>query len=248
MIGNGVTALRERVLVIVPAFNEARNLTPVIRGVQTVVPDADVLVVDDGSVDDTVDVARQAGARVVSHAFNLGYGVALQTGFKYAVAGDYDYVIHLDGDGQHEPQGVSDILDALRAGTADVVIGSRYLAQPPAWAGRWRRRASQLLALLTSWITGQPITDPTSGFQGGNRQAVQFYAQDIYPADFPDADVVIMLCKAGFRIREIPVTMYDRASGRSMHAGVRLLYYGYKMTLAIALTFVRDHRVLGREA
>ena len=111
-----------------------------------------------------------------------------------------------------------------------------------------RRRASRLLALLTSWIIGQPLTDPTSGFQGHNRPAVAFCAQDCYPVDFPDADVMIMLHKAGFRISELPVTMYVRAEGRSMHAGIRWLYYGYKMTLAIMLTLMRGHKALGREA
>jgi glycosyltransferase involved in cell wall biosynthesis len=237
----------ERLLIVVPAYNEAGNLAPVIHGVRAVLPDADILVVDDGSTDGSEEVARLAGARVVSHAFNLGYGVALQTGFQFAVARDYDYVIHLDGDGQHEPAGARAILVELRTGAADVVVGSRYLAQAPVWIGPLRRLASRLLALLTSRIIGQPLTDPTSGFQGHNRRAVAFCAQENYPVDFPDADVMIMLHKAGFRIREIPVTMYVRAEGRSMHAGARWIYYGYKMTLAIVLTLIRGHKALGRE-
>jgi glycosyltransferase involved in cell wall biosynthesis len=238
----------ERLLVVVPAHNEAPNLKPVIRGIQVALPAADVVVVDDGSTDRTADVARMAGAHVVAHPFNLGYGVAIETGFKFALAGGYDYLIHLDGDGQHEPAGVHEILQQLRAGTADVVVGSRYLAQAPAWTGPLRRWASRLLALLTSRIIGQPLTDPTSGFQGHNRVAVAFCAQDTYPVDYPDADVMIMLHKAGLRIREVPVITYRRASGRSMHTGLRLFYYSYKMMLAILLALLRDYPASGQGA
>lgn len=243
----GSISQSEQVLIVVPAYNEARNLAPVLRGVRAAVPDADVLVVDDGSTDETGAVARRAGASVVCHAFNLGYGAALQTGFKYALARRYEYVVHLDGDGQHEPSGIHDVLRGLRAGTADVIVGSRYLGRPPAWIGFARHWGSRCLALLTSQIVGQRITDPTSGFQGCNRRAVRFYALDGYPVDYPDADVLIMLHRAGFRVAEVPVTMYGRASGRSMHAGARVLYYGYKMMLTVALAAVGGWRRLGRE-
>jgi glycosyltransferase involved in cell wall biosynthesis len=231
-----------RVLAIIPAYDEAGNVAAVVAGVRQAAPDVDVLVVDDGSRDDTAAVSRRAGARVVSHAFNLGYGVALQTGFKYGLVGGYDYAVHLDGDGQHDPAAVPDILRLLRDDIADAVIGSRYLAAPPAWTGPFRRFGSWLLAGLTSSIIGQRITDPTSGYQGCNRRVMQFYAQDIYPVDYPDADVVIMLHRAGFHICETPVTMHRRARGRSMHDGVRVAYYVYKMLLAIGLTLLRDDR------
>ncbi len=239
--------LAPRVLVIIPAYNEGPNLWSVIHGVRTAVPTADVLVVDDGSTDETPAIARSAGVQVVSHPFNLGYGAALQTGFKYAVAGPYEFIVQLDGDGQHEPQDVRSILSALCTGEVDVVIGSRYLGSAPAWTGRLRRWGSQTLAQLTSWIVGQPITDPTSGFQGCTRQVAAFYARDHFPVDFPDADVIIMLHRAGFRTCEIPVTMYSRPQGRSMHGGFRWLYYVYKMLLAILLTLVRDDPIHSRE-
>lgn len=235
------------VLVVIPACNEARNLAAVIHGVRAVAPGAGVLVVNDGSTDDTATVARMAGAQVLSHAFNLGYGAALQTGFLYALARGYDYMVQLDGDGQHDPRDVRRILDTLLAGEADVVVGSRYLPRAPEWTGWLRRRGSQALARMTSWIIGRRITDSASGFQGCNRRVAKFYTQDSYPGDYPDADVLIMLHRAGFRIREIPVTMHGRTNGRSMHSGIRLLYYVYKMTLAMILTLMRQEKKPGWE-
>jgi len=233
----------DRVLIVVPAYNEERNIAPVIGSVREVVPDADILVVDDGSSDDTALMARQAGARVISLPFNLGYGVALQAGFKYALERGYDYVVQMDADGQHEPACVLDLIAEVRQGTADVVLGSRFLG-PSTFKPRFARRVGILLfRVIVSRVVGQRISDPTSGYQALNRRVLALYATDVYPIDYPDADVLIMVHFAGFRIKEIPVVMYAGAANRkSMHSGLRPFYYVFKMFLSIVVTLMRERR------
>jgi glycosyltransferase involved in cell wall biosynthesis len=234
---------RGTVLIVVPAYNEERNIGFVIDGVRGVVPDADILVVDDGSSDGTAQRARRAGARVISLPFNLGYGVALQAGFKYALERDYDYVVQMDADGQHEPTSVLDLIAEVRKGDADVVLGSRFLG-PSTFKPRFARRVGILLfRVIVSWVVGQRISDPTSGYQALNRRVLAFYATDVYPTDYPDADVLIMVHFAGFRIKEIPVVMYAGAANRkSMHSGLRPFYYVFKMFLSILVTLMRERR------
>ena len=235
-----------RVLIVVPAYNEEQNIGGVIARVREVVPTADVLVVDDGSWDGTALVAVQAGARVVSLPFNLGYGVALQTGFKYALEQGYDYVVQMDADGQHETASVLDLIAEVRQGAADVVLGSRFLG-PSAFRPQFARMAGiHLFRAIVSRIIGQSISDPTSGFQALNRRVLALYATDVYPVDYPDADVLIMVHFAGFRIKEIPVVMYAGAVDRkSMHSGLRPLYYVFKMFLSILVTLMRQRRYEG---
>lgn len=241
----GAGDINARVLVIIPAYNEAASISQVIQGVRDSAPFADIVVVNDGSSDDTALVAKLDGANIISHCFNMGYGIALQTGFKYALARGYAYVIYLDGDGQHESKCIRDILAELLSRSADVVIGSRYLGNFQYRTDWTRRLASILFGCITSKIIGQRITDPTSGFRGCNRLALKFYVQDVFPVDFPDADVLIMLHFAGLSIKEVPVTMYHKASGKSMHSGIiKPLYYVYKMLLAIIMVLLRDIRKL----
>jgi glycosyltransferase involved in cell wall biosynthesis len=233
----------DRVLIVVPAYNEAQNIGPVIRSVQEVVPAAHILVVDDGSPDATAAVARRAGAMVISLPFNLGYGVALQTGFKYALERDYDYVVQMDADGQHEPKSVLDLIAEVRQGTADVILGSRFLGPSTFKPDFARRMGIVLFRWIVSRVVGQSITDPTSGFQALNRRVLGLYATESYPVDYPDADVLIMVHFAGFRIKEIPVVMYTGAPHRkSMHSGLRPLYYVFKMFLSILVTLMRQRR------
>ena len=239
----------DRVLIVVPAYNEDQNVAGVIARVREVVSGADVLVVDDGSSDATAVVARDAGARVVTLPFNLGYGVALQTGFKYALERGYDYVVQMDADGQHEACSVLDLIAEARKGTADVVLGSRFLGAST-FKPRFARRVGILLfRAIVSRVVGKSISDPTSGFQALNRSALELYATEAYPTDYPDADVLIMAHLSGFRITEIPVVMYARtADQKSMHSGLRPLYYVFKMFLSILVTLMRQRRYeVGRE-
>lgn len=228
-----------KALVIIPAFNEAASIGQVIAGAREALPEADVLVVDDGSVDETASRAIASGARVTSLPFNLGYGVALQTGYKYALAKGYDFVLQMDADGQHEARDLPALLEVVRSNRADVAIGSRFLKNRDYHAPLARRVGMSLFASIASLMTHTRVTDPTSGFQALNRRVVQFYASPAYPVDYPDADVLIMLHNSGFRFVEVPVTMYSDDRGKSMHGGIRPLYYVFKMLLSIFMVMLR---------
>ena len=226
-------------LVLVPAYNEAARIARVLAGIRAVVPDATMLVVDDGSGDDTTAVARAAGARVMRLPFNLGAGVAAQTGYKLAVREGYDCVVQLDADGQHEPADISALLDVIARGEADVVIGSRFLGGAGYRSGLLRRTGMGLFRWLAWLLTGVWFSDVTSGFRALGGDVVRFVATEWYPTDYADADVLITLCRAGFRLREVPVRMYPRTGGLSMHAGLRPVYYVFKMLLSVALAPLR---------
>ena len=228
---------------LVPAFNEEDQIAVVIQRVKREILEAIVLVVNDGSSDQTESKARAAGAKVLSHPFNMGYGVTLQTGYKYALKHGFEYILQMDGDGQHDPRYLSSLLQEVKEGRAEVVIGSRFLGEgdyQPAWT---RRVGIYLFRLVASFLCGQRITDPTSGYQALSRRAVEFCVRDSFPGDYPDADVLVMMHRAGLRIQEVPVRMHPNVHGKSMHSGLKPLYYTYKMLLSITLNLVRK-RVL----
>ncbi len=239
---------KPRVLIVMPAFNEAATIGRVIRSVRVIAPGADILVVNDGSSDATAYLARKAGAVVVSHPFNMGYGVACQTGFKYARRHDYDYVVQMDADGQHEPRYILDLLAAVMEPHVDVALGSRWLGLKKYEGPLLRKFGKFFFGFMAAQLTRHEVTDPTTGFQALTREGVQFYCSNVYPVDYPDADVIIMLDRAGFKVKEVPVVMYLNETGQSMHGGLlRPIYYGMKMMLSIAMTLMRDDRNLRTE-
>ena len=226
-------------LIVIPAYNEAGRVGIVIRDVHSVLPDVEVLVVDDGSSDSTAAEAAEAGAAVLSLPVNSGYGTALQTGYKYAVRGAYDVIGQIDADGQHQARYLREMIDALDAGDADVVIGSRFLDGDGHYRPSAARKAGiALFGRIATILTRQRITDPTSGFQVMRARVVRFYCSDVYPVDYPDADILILLNRSGFRVLEVPVQMLPSA-GESMHGGHKSLYYVYKMILSITVTLMR---------
>jgi hypothetical protein len=226
-------------LIIIPAYNEAARIGEVVRRVREMYPDYDVLVVNDGSRDDTVAAAAKAGATVVSHPFNMGYGVAIQTGYKYALHHGYDFLVQMDGDGQHDPAFISQLLAPVLAGESDFVLGSRFLGIESYEPSLARRIGMAFFRRLVSWLIGQRITDSTSGFQAFNRRVIRFFTTEVFPCDYPDADMLLTLHRAGFSILEVPVRMYANATGKSMHAGWKPLYYMFKMLLSMFVTLLR---------
>lgn len=231
--------MSRRVLVIIPAYKEATVIAGVIDEVRKTHPHAEVVVVDDCSPDDTGARARAAGAAVLSLAVNLGIGGAVQTGFKYAVTGDYDAVVQVDGDGQHDPAELDKILDPLWRGEADVVIGSRFLKQTGYRAPFARRVGMILFSAVAHRAMGQRVTDTTSGFRALNRRAFSFLAKN-YPVDFPDAETLVLLKRAGFRLAEVSVNMRPRLSGKSSTTTLRSFYYPFKQLLSILVVLLRD--------
>ncbi|HLU40600.1 MAG TPA: glycosyltransferase family 2 protein [Planctomycetota bacterium] len=229
---------RAEVMVLIPAYNEADRIGAVVSRVRTVVPDARIVVIDDGSRDGTASVAAAAGAEVLSHAVNLGYGSALQTGYLFARARGIDRLVQLDADGQHEPGCIVDLLAALDRGF-DVAVGSRYLSDQPPSVGFARRVGARLFGRIATLWTGVRITDPTSGFQALSHRAIRHLVRDSFPEDYPDTDVLIDLHRAGLKITEVPVRMYPRRGGASMHRGSKVAFYAYKMVLNLSLLPVR---------
>ncbi len=220
-------------LVVIPALNEAARIGAVIAGLQAAAPDLVVLVIDDGSRDDTAERASRQGALVVSHPFNLGYGAALQTGYKWADRDGYRFVVQMDADGQHDPTDVPRLLAPLRAGTADVVVGSRFVESTSYRMGAARSAGRVFFRSVLRACGGPRIADPTSGFQALARPAFRFCCADFYPSDFPDIDVLLLLSRHGFRIVEIPVEMAPSPpKPMPMHAGLTAVYYTYKMLLS----------------
>jgi glycosyltransferase involved in cell wall biosynthesis len=228
-----------RILIIIPAYNEAARIGEVIGQVRQTCPDYDILVVNDGSRDDTAQTARSAGALVVCHPFNLGYGVAIQTGYKYAHDKGYDFSVQMDGDGQHDPDFIEQLLAPVMAGETDFALGSRFLGTESYEPSLARRVGMTFFRRLISLLIGTRITDSTSGYQAFNRQVISYFTTEVFPCDYPDADMLLTLHRAGFRILEVPVRMHASASGKSMHTGLRPFYYMFKMLLSIFVTLLR---------
>lgn len=228
---------RDPVLVLIPARNEEERLPRVLRGVRDVLPSSEIVVVDDASTDRTAVAASEGGATVLRHPLHLGYGGGLQTGYRYAAGRDVGAVVQMDGDGQHDPASIPDLLQSMDEEKLDLVIGSRFLGQGPGYGiSPTRRLGIRLLRTVTAMILERPMTDPTSGFQALAPRLVEFYASwEGFPLDFPDADVLIWISRCGFRIGEVPVLMHSRSGGRSMHEGLAPLLYALRMGVTLPL-------------
>lgn len=225
-----------RTLVIIPAFNEADAIESVLDELAEVVPDLDVLVVDDGSSDDTASLARAAGARVVSLSFNLGIGGALRTGFLYAVRHGYQRGVQFDGDGQHDPTQIKLLLDALDAG-ADMTIGSRFSGESHTYeVGRVRASAMGVLRFMVRQLSGQTFTDTSTGFRAFSEPVLEFFAVN-YPYEYMESvEALVLACAQGFRVDEVPVNMRNREQGAPSNRRLRLLYHYVRLLLVITAT------------
>jgi glycosyltransferase involved in cell wall biosynthesis len=231
------------ILVLIPAFNEEGRVADVVRGVRQHLPGARILVVNDGSGDGTARVSKEAGACVVSHPFNLGVGTALQTGYKYAVRNGYQYVIQLDGDGQHPPTFLPAFVAKLKETEADLIIGSRFLQGRNPHIPFMRGIGNALFGKLVSLLIREKLTDPTSGYRALKSTALQFCVQDIYAFDYPDADFLLTLHRSGYRMVEIPIEVLPRTGGNSQHGGLKPIYYTIKMFLSIFIILLRKKNV-----
>ena len=232
-----------RVIAVVPAHNEAEAIGGVVDEIRTCNPSFDVVVIDDGSTDDTAGVAASRGAAVVRLPYNLGIGGAVQTGFRYALEQGYEWAVRLDGDGQHDPSALSTLLAPVERDEADIVIGSRFIGgssdyRPPLG----RRIGISWFAKLVSVLTRQRVTDTTSGFQAMNRKGIALFARD-YPNDYPEVEATLLVYKHRLRLVEVPVQMREREHGESSITLVRSIYYAIKVTLALLVAMARKHAV-----
>lgn len=232
-------------LAVVPAYNESASIVGVIESLRECAPDFDVLVVDDGSTDDTAAMADLAGARVLKMPFNLGIGGAVQAGFVFAHDHRYDYMAQVDGDGQHEPAELRKLIAEMKSPPhPDMVCGSRFLNDDHHYPAPVSRRTGiHIFAALLSRVVSQRVSDPTSGFRLYNRRAIQLFAHD-YPHDYPEVEAVLMLHHHRLRMRETPVKMYTRSGGVSSIGSGKSAYYMVKVLLAVLVGLARRRPVI----
>lgn len=227
-----------QVLAIVPAYNEGESVRDVVADLRAHVPGVVVLVVDDGSSDDTAARAREAGARVCRLGGNLGIGGAVQTGFRYAEGRGFAAVFQCDGDGQHPGSEVAAILAPVLAGEADVVIGTRDLEtgyrMPPL-----RKLGSAMLRQFITWACGARLGDVTSGFRAYSPAAAAFLAEH-YPLQFPEPESIVWLARSGFRVVQVRVSMEPRRRGRTSIDLVKATWYMFRVSLGIGITALRS--------
>lgn len=242
----GRAAKQTRVLIVVPAYNEAKSLPRLIQALAEECPGCDVVVIDDGSRDNTREVMHGL-CRAITLPCNLGIGGAVQTGWQVALREDYDFAMQVDGDGQHPPHEIPKLLKAmsesLEAGEGiDVVVGSRFRSNGGFKSTATRRMGIRFFALMLSGICRTRITDPTSGFRILSRRAIRLLAER-YSEDFPEVEALVVAHRAGLRILEVPVEMTERSAGRSSIGAIKSLLYMLKVPLAIFMDLLRKPEV-----
>lgn len=240
-----------RTLVIVPAWNEAAIIGRTVGEIQAAQPDVDIVVVNDGSTDDTRAVAHSVGAEVLDLPFNMGVGAAMRTGFLYAQREGYDFVVQVDADGQHNPANIPLLIGALKRGEADIVIGSRFAEDRGYPISGPRKWAIGLLSFILTRLAGTRLTDITSGFRAANRRALEQYIRH-YPNEYlgDTVDSLVVAVKNGFRVAEVPVSMRVRQGGVPSHSATRSTLFLIRSTTVVllALTTRTKKRPLPRPA
>jgi glycosyltransferase involved in cell wall biosynthesis len=225
-------------LVLIPAFNESGAIEGVVREVRQVVPEAFVLVVDDSSKDGTVDRAMEAHANVLRLPYHLGLGGCVQAGYRLAYELGYQYVIRVDGDGQHDPRYIPDLLKVLRTTGCHMVIGSRFYQNNGEHTSVVRGIGIWIFRLVLRPILGHTVHDPTSGFVGVNREALQVFSQS-FPLEYPEIEALVVLQRKRFRFQEVPCRMRPRKTGRSSITAVKSLYYVIHVLLGVFVNILK---------
>lgn len=242
------TETDERLLIIIPAWNEQITLPGVIAEIRAALPSADILVVNDGSTDMTAAVAAHHGARVLDLPLNLGVGGAMRAGYKYALRNGYSRTVQLDADGQHDPKDVPVLIAQLDAGVSDVVIGARfagtgtYTARGPRW---W---SMKLLSFVLSRVSKTRLTDTTSGFKACNRKAIRLFASN-YPAEYlgDTVEALVIAARAGVTVSQVGIEMRPRAGGTASHSPVKAAVFLLRAFLALTIALSRPSEPLEPE-
>ncbi len=239
----------QETLVFIPAWNEEATVADVVAQVSERVPGADVLVVDDGSTDETAERARRAGAMVASLPFNQGLGAALQTGYLFADREGYEYCAHLDADGQHPPAEAARLLEAVWGDSCDLAIGSRYQAddeQDRYRPGFARGLGTRFFRFSLSLATRQRFTDTTSGLRAANRRAIELFS-DRYSPDFAELESLQRAVRQGLRVRELPVTMLPREQGSSFLTPLKSAFFIFKGLIVLLVGRFRPRQPEGAD-
>ena len=235
----------DSLLVIVPAFNEVGAIASVVRSVNASMPGVPVLVIDDCSLDDTIAAARAARAEVLTLPHHLGLGGCVQAGYKLAYSLGFQYVIRVDGDGQHDARDIPRILDRLKTSGCEMVIGSRFVEENGSRTGAVRSLGIRFFRLVLRPILGKPVYDPTSGFVGVNRQALAVFSRS-FPLEYPEIEALVVLQRRRFRFEEVPVHMLPRLTGRSTITARVSLYYIAHVLLGVFMNILKYDRRLRR--
>jgi glycosyltransferase involved in cell wall biosynthesis len=227
-------------LAIVPAYNEAGSIEAVVSELRAFDPELEIVVIDDGSTDGTAARAAKAGVEVVRLPFNLGIGGAMQTGYQYARDHDFDLAIQVDGDGQHDPREISQLIEPILNGDADMAVGTRFAGERHYRPPFARRIGIQLFARVVSILVRQRVTDTTSGFRAVNRLGIALFAAD-YPHDYPEVETTVLVHRHRLRMVEVPVAMRTRAAGTSSITFFQSIYYMLKVSIALFVGLFRRH-------
>lgn len=227
-----------KLLILIPAYNEEGAVGGVIQEVRQVLPDADILVVDDCSEDGTNTTARQAGVQVLALPYHLGLGGCVQAGYRLAFEMGYDYVIRVDGDGQHDPRDIPKILSALEEEKCEMVIGSRFLDSSSEHTSAARGAAILFFRAVLRPILGKPVRDPTSGFVGTNRTALALFSRT-FPLEYPEIEALVVLQRRRFRFLEVPCRMRPRKAGRSTITVMKSFYYMAHVLLGVFVNVLK---------
>lgn len=225
-----------KTLLIIPAYNEEKNIENTIKKILDLHnPDIDYIIINDGSTDNTLEILKNNHFNYLNLPANLGIGGAVQTGYKYALYNNYDIAIQFDGDGQHNVEYISQLIQQIEAGN-DLVIGSRFLDNLTGFKSTKTRRVGiKLLSNLIKLCTGKKITDPTSGFRACNKKIIELFSMN-YPYDYPEPDTIVKVIKKGFNVKEIPVIMNEREQGKSSINMLKSVYYMIKVSLSIIIS------------
>lgn len=225
-------------LVIIPAYNEEDNIVHTVEAIMKYAPEFDYIVVNDCSTDATRSICEENGYNLLNLAVNLGIGGAVQTGYKYAEENDYDYAIQVDGDGQHDPRYLNEMLAYINSNKVDMVIGSRFINKEGFQSSGIRRAGIKYFTWLIQLLTGVKITDPTSGLRLINKPVIGMFAKD-YPKDYPEPESIVAVLKKNKTVKELPVIMNERVGGVSSISPFNSIYYMIKVTIAILMEKIR---------
>ena len=225
---------KDRILVIVPAYNEAEIIAQTVENIRQKATGADILVINDGSLDKTAQELERIGVPHLNLRMNLGIGGAVQTGYRCALAHDYDYAVRIDGDGQHDPAYILPMIEWMKKEGVDLGIGSRFLTREGFQSGRARRAGIRFLSFLIRLICGADIKDVTSGYRIVNRKLIELYAQE-YSDDYPESDSIPAAVFHGCKVAEYPVMMNERVTGKSSIGAGKSVYYMIKVSISVVL-------------
>lgn len=221
-----------KVLIIIPAFNEAGNIEKVVDNLIENYPQYDYVVVNDCSLDQTKEICLRRGYHFLDQPINLGIGGTVQNGYQYALEQDYDVAIQIDGDGQHDVSYIEDMLPKLESGEADIIIGSRFIEKEGFQSSGARRVGIAMISMVIKLLTWKRVKDVTSGFRAVNRRFISIYAKD-YPQDYPEPEAIVAALMYGAKVEEVPVIMHERISGISSINLKKAVYYMVKVILAL---------------